>query len=177
MNRLTLTKIHLYLSAFFVSFILLMAVSGTNYLLGNKGSIHKEMISTIVLGEKKLTKDDVINHLKKIDPKYSFEYIKESPNVFYTRPTTRTHYQFKKKDSRSYIIYKATPNFLASIIEVHKGHGPILVKFLQKILGFVLMLILVSGVWLALQLNRDRKMTLILIGSGFSLLASMILFL
>lgn len=154
-----------------------MAVTGTCYLLGFKGSTQEEIVSSIAVGDETITSDYVAAYVKKMAPDYSFEYIKQSPGVFYTRPTTRTYYKIKKKGQGSYVVYKVKPSFLASIIEVHKGHGPKLVKLLEKILGFILMLILISGVWLALQLARDRKITLILMGSGFALLSAMILFL
>lgn len=177
MKRQLLIKIHLCLSAFFAPFLLLMAITGTCYLLGFKGSTKQEIVSSIAVGDNTITKNYISSHIKKMAPDYSFEYIKEKPGVFYTRPTTRTFYKIKKEGQSSYVVYKVTPNFLASIIEVHKGHGPSLLKTLQKVLGFILMLILITGVWLALQLKRDQKMTLVLIGAGFILLSIMILFL
>lgn len=177
MKRQNLIKIHLYLSALFTPFLLLMAISGTCYLFGNKGSVHKETVRSITVGTNEFTKKDVISHVKSIDPNYSYEYIKGKPGIFYTRPTTRMHYIFKQSNDGSFKVYKATPNLLASIIEVHKGHGPKLVKTLEKILGFILMLILTSGVWLALQLKRDRLVTIVLMGTGFSILTAMILLL
>ena len=145
--------------------------------MGFKGSTQQEIVSSISVGNNTITKDYVAAHIKKMAPDYSFEYIKEKTGVFYTRPTTRTYYKIKKKGQSAYVVYKVTPNFLASIIEVHKGHGPSLLKTLEKVLGFILMLILFSGVWLALQLKRDRKITLILMSSGFALLSAMILLL
>lgn len=176
MNRKIITKIHLYLSAFFAPFLLVMAITGTCYLFGNKGKLEKEIVSSIAVGDEKINKEIVEAHIKEIDPNYSFEYIKVKPGVFYTRPTTRDYFEIKKK-GQAYIVYKVRPNLLASLIEVHKGHGPKLVKILEKIIGFVLMLILLSGVWLSLQLKRDRKITLVLMGSGFVVLAAMIIFL
>lgn len=175
MKRPLLIKIHLYLSAFFAPFLLLMAITGTCYLLGYKGSVDKQLVSKIATNGVELDQKQVEEHIKKIAPEYSYEYIKVKPGVFYTRPTTRTYYEIKKRPGNEYAVFKATPNFLASIIEVHKGHGPKLLKLLEKVLGFVLILILISGVWLALQLKRDRKVTLVLVGSGFLVLLVMIL--
>lgn len=175
MNRPLLIKIHLYLSAFFAPFLLLMAITGTCYLLGSKGSVEKQVVSKINSNGMDLTEQQVKEHISKIAPDYSYEYIKVRPGAFFTRPTTRTYYEVKKQPGNEYTIYKAKPSFLAAIIEVHKGHGPQLLKLLEKVLGIVLILILISGVWLALQLKRDRKITLILMGSGFVVLSFMIL--
>lgn len=158
MKRSVLVKIHMYLSAFFAPFLILMAISGTCYLMGNKGSIDKSIASKIIPPEANLNKEKVEELIKKIAPDYSYEYIKVKGSDFYTRPTTRTFYHIKKTQE-GYTIFKAIPNFLASIIEVHKGHGPGFLKTLQKILGIALIFMLLSGFALAFQLKKDRLKT------------------
>lgn len=164
MKRNTLIKIHLYLSAFFAPVILLMAVSGTSYLLGFKGHSTIEELHSIESVE--LINDEFVkNELSKINPGYHYEYLKESGNKTFTRPTTREYYQFTKIDG-NIKIEKISPNFLAKIIEAHKGHGPGYFKTIQKIFGICLILILFSGIWLALTVKRDVKITLVLVGIG-----------
>lgn len=164
MKRITILKIHLYLSAFFTPFLLLMAFTGTAYLFNFKGDAKTETVRTLE-GIAVVDKELVSSTLKAIDPDYSFEYIKESGSTVLTRPMTRVYYQFVKNES-GFLIQKVTPNFLRRIIEVHKGHGPGMLKNLEKVLGLSLLLVILSGVWLALSTKRDMKITLILAGSG-----------
>lgn len=174
MKRQNLLKIHLYLSAFFTPFLFLMALTGTSYLLGFKGDVKKEVIKTITLESEKITKEQAQLYLNSIDSNYKFEYLKESGNVTFTRPTTRTYYQFER-EGNNVSIFKMTPNFLLRIIEVHKGHGPGLLKNLEKMLGIALMFVLISGVWLAVTVKRDMKITLILISLGALVLSGLVL--
>lgn len=174
MKRQTLLKIHLYLSALFTPFIFLMAFTGTSYLLGYKGDVKKEVVKSVELENEKITLEQAQNLLKDIDPDYTFEYLREAGTGAFTRPTTRTYYQFEKNEN-GITISKMTPNFLRAVIEVHKGHGPGLLKNLEKILGISLMLVLISGIWLAVSVKRDKKITLILIGLGTLVLSGLIL--
>lgn len=146
-----------------------MAFTGTAYLMNFKGSVTEKVVETVE-SESPVTESLIENELKRIDPEYSYEYTKKSPNGFFTRPTTRDYYSFEKQDNQI-IVKKVTPSFLRKIIEIHKGHGPGLLKLVEKILGVGLILILISGVWLALTIKRDMKITLILMGVGSVILA------
>lgn len=177
MNRLSWIKIHLYLSAFFAPFIILMAITGTSYLMDYKGDEKKDFIKEISYEEiKDFSVNDVASVLNKIDPKYRFEYLKSGGNTVSTRPFTRTYYSFEKK-AEIVALYKHTPNFLRAMIEIHKGHGPIALKWFQKFLGVGLFLITLSGMWLGFSLSRDQKATLVLSSLGFVFLLGLYLFL
>jgi hypothetical protein len=82
-----------------------------------------------------------------------------------TRPTTRVSYEFIKKDT-GYEVYKVSPNFLKRIVEVHKGHGPSLLKWLQKILGICLILILITGVMISFKSKKHKRLSLTYMGLG-----------
>lgn len=176
MKRATLIKIHLYLSAVFAPFIFLMSITGTSYLLGYKGDVTKEVIQTVVTEQSSLTEEYVREELKKIDPNYSFEYLKGAGKSVFTRPTTRTYYELNIVETGVQIT-KVKPNFLRAIIEVHKGHGPGLLKTVEKVFGVALLLILISGMWLALTVKRDKSITLILTTIGGTVLFGLFLIL
>ncbi len=171
MKRATLIKIHLYLSAIFAPFLFLMAFTGTSYLMGFKGNADKKVVETFEV-DTEITEAYVRAELARIDPGYSFEYTKKSADGLFTRPTTRDYYQFERLD-RQIIVKKVSPNFLLKIIEIHKGHGPGFLKFVEKILGIGLILILISGIWLALTVKRDKKITLVLMLGGFLVLLTL----
>lgn len=167
MNKSLLVKIHLFLSAFFAPFLLLMAFTGTSYLFSYKGSVENELVKNIQI--QYLTDEIVKNTLFSIDPSYSFEYTKGSNDKMITRPTTRESYEFIKKDN-GYDVYRVSPNFLKRIIEVHKGHGPSLLKWLQKLLGICLILILTTGIMISFKSKKHKTMSL-----GFMTLGILIL--
>lgn len=171
-----LLKIHLYLSAFFAPYILLMAIAGTCYLLGAKGSSTRTLVGSINTEGREIKKESVEEHAIRFYTDYSFEYVKAKEDYFVTRPATRDYYLYKK-DAGKYLIFKVSPNFLAKIIEAHKGHGPKLLKWYETILGFVLIFILLSGVWMSLMVKRDKKITWILMGSGTLVLSVLFFFL
>lgn len=164
MKRNTLIKIHLYLSAFFAPIILLMAVSGTAYLLGFKGQSSSQELK-VVEGIEVVNEEFIRQELSQIEPGYNFEYLKEAGNKMFTRPTTREYFQFSKIEN-GVKIEKISPDFMLKIIEAHKGHGPGFFKTIQKVFGISLVLILISGIWLALSVKRDAKITLVLVGIG-----------
>lgn len=167
MNKSILVKIHLSLSALFAPFLLLIAFTGTSYLLSYKGSVETKLVTEIQT--QNITAEIIKNTLSSIDPSYTFEYTKGSSDKMITRPTTRVSYEFIKKDT-GYEVYKVSPNFLKRIVEVHKGHGPSLLKWLQKILGICLILILITGVMISFKSKKHKRMSL-----GFMTIGSIIL--
>lgn len=157
MKRKTLFNIHFYLSSFFTPFLLVIAFTGVMYLFGEKGSSESNLVREQVLLTDKSKKAQITNILKEVDSSYKFEYLKDRGESIQTRPTTRDYYNFKKNSDGSFSLYKETPNFLLRIIEVHKGHGPKLLKYLQKILGISLILIVFTGLWMSLQMKKRVK--------------------
>jgi len=172
MSRSILINIHLYLAAFFAPIVLMLAISGGLYLLGVKGNV--EQTNVQVPADSQLDLDsnslqtDVESLLQNAGIAHEFEYIKRKGNVLYTRPTSREHYQITQSDS-GLEITRNTPSVQAGLIELHKGHGPLAFKTLQKFTAVGLIIVLLSGVWLGLASDRLRKPTLISSGAGFLL--------
>lgn len=163
-KRIKLLQIHLYAASFFAPFLLVMAITGTCYLLDIKGSEEKVFVKDLMLQS---APDEVIvkNILAKIEPRYEFAYIKKSGSRVFTRPTTRTYYSFENENN-VYKVYQIKPSLLKALIEVHKGHGPKTMRVFQILLGIALVIILITGIWIALITIRDRKITLIAMGIG-----------
>lgn len=176
MKRNTLFNIHFYLSSFFTPFLLLMAITGTFYLFGQKGSVEKTLIQDGITFNTTISKKEQVSQLlKKIDETYSFENIKDRGASIQTRPTTRDYFNFVKKDEGSFSLYKVKPNLLSRVIEVHKGHGPGLLKSFQKVLGIVLMLIIITG--FLMSMNIKKRVKSFLISTGLGTLVLLFLFL
>lgn len=160
-------KIHLFLAAFFLLPLLMMGTSGGLYLLGIKGSVEK---TPVALSEpfkidpsSATLADDIRDIFDANDISHKFEYIKTSGSTLITRPTSRTHYEF---DLTKAAVSRAEPDLIKTIVELHKGHGPLLFKDLQKVMALGLLFVLLSGFWLGVSATGLRIKTLITTAFG-----------
>lgn len=172
MSRSVLINIHLYLAALFAPIVLMLAFSGGLYLLGVKGSVNTTDVplpaDTRLDFNSSSLQDDVQALLSNAGVSHDFEYIKRKGSVLYTRPTSREHYQITQTDN-GLTVARNTPDVQAGLIELHKGHGPLAFKTLQKFTAGGLIIVLLSGVWLGLTSPRLRKPTLLSTGIGLAL--------
>lgn len=170
MDRKLLITIHMYLSAFFAPAVLLVAISGGLYLLGIKGTVDQETIyksnQTTIDSESASLHTDVAGLLADAGVKsYNYEYVKISGTDLYTRPTSSDHYIIKTTKDGVEVIH-ARPSIQKSMIELHKGHGPLAFKTFQKAFAVGLIFIILSGLWLGISAKRLRRSTLITAASG-----------
>lgn len=173
MNRSLFISIHMYLSAFFAVFVLLVATSGGLYLLGVKGTVAKEPVYTGLDASALTTALDDPGELKRavadllaeggVDG-YDFEYVKVKGSTLYTRPTSRAHYVIELGDEVS--VTRAEPSLQAAMMELHMGHGPTAFKTFQKFFAGGLIFVILSGLWLGLSSSRLRGRTLAACGVG-----------
>ncbi|RLQ22894.1 hypothetical protein DWB85_05465 [Seongchinamella sediminis] len=175
MDRKLLIKIHMYLAAFFVPAVLLVAISGGLYLLGIKGEVNEQTIyskagASIDTDSSSLQADvDALLQEAGVES-FSYEYVKVSGNRLYTRPTSSDHYVVESTASGLDII-QAEPSLQQRLIELHKGHGPGAFKTFQKVFALGLLFIMLSGLWLGLANARLRRSTLATAGAGLVVFA------
>tara|TARA_Y100001001_G_scaffold125102_1_gene123544 strand:- start:558 stop:1100 length:543 start_codon:yes stop_codon:yes gene_type:complete len=169
-QRKQLITIHLWLAAFFTPAILLMAITGGLYLLGIKGSVDTEQVAQLPgeklafnKGEEKPRFDALLQQAGIND--FSYSYVKDRGREAMTRPTSRTYYILRETDAGLDVI-RAEPSVIAGLIELHKGHGPVVFRWLQIALAAALVFIMVSGLWLGLQSPMLKNKTLLLSGAG-----------
>jgi hypothetical protein len=144
-----------------------MAITGTSYLFGYKGQVEKTLVQEGIFLPATSEKNEVIKDLlSDIDQDYSYETLKDRGSAIQTRPTTRQYYEFKKTSSETFSLYKAKPNLLSRIIEVHKGHGPALLKYLEKALGISLFFIVLTGLIMSLMMKPRFRPFLLTSASG-----------
>ncbi len=174
MSRALFITIHMYLSAFFAVFVLLVATSGGLYLLGYKGSVESTTVHTEantagladMKGESlKQAVADLLGRAGVED--YRFEYVKVKGSTLYTRPTSRRHYMIELGDDLT--VSRREPSLQSAMMELHMGHGPLAFKTFQKIFALGLLFIMLSGLWLGLSSERLRVRTLAAAGSGAAL--------
>ncbi|MFT5209403.1 MAG: hypothetical protein ACI9CE_001125 [Flavobacterium sp.] len=163
-------KVHLYVAAFFLPMLLAMASSGGLYLLGIKGSVDSTPVSlsvtTVFSADSRTLENDVRELLKANGIEHDFEYIKISGGSFITRPTSTDYYALKVQNGEIQATLNR-PDIIKSLVELHKGHGPVLFKDLQKFMALGLLIILLSGFWLGASSPGLRIPTLITTAAGF----------
>lgn len=173
MQRALFITIHMYLSAFFAVFVLLVAVSGGLYLLGVKGSVEKTPVYSsaedpgvsAVLDDSAALERAVAALLAQAGVSdYSFDYVKVKGSTLYTRPTSRAHYVIELGEGVN--IARAQPSLQAAMMELHMGHGPTAFKNFQKFFAAGMIFIILSGLWLGLSSSRLRPRTLAAAGAG-----------
>jgi uncharacterized iron-regulated membrane protein len=169
MKRSLLVTLHMYLSAFFAPFIFLVAISGGLYLFGVKGVVEQTLVfssSDLRLDSQSSQLDDDVRALLATAgvSDYDFEYVKAKGNQLYTRPTSKDHYVIRLRPHLQ--VFAASPSLQATMIELHKGHGPAVFKIVQQVFALGLLLIVGSGLWLGLSARRLRPQILAVSAAG-----------
>lgn len=164
-------NMHLWVGAFFTPILLIIAVSGGLYLVGIKGATVDSAVSLPAdakLDPKSANLEaDVDALLRKAGIDHSFEYIKKSGSTLTTRPTSRTYYVFTVADG-SVKATRAVPDLQKRLIELHKGHGPLAFKWLQRITAIGLIFAILAGLWLALSERELWRHGAIATGAGLA---------
>lgn len=160
MKRKFWLNLHLALVGLFLPLLIIFPLSGSLYLLGEKGEVKKTDLATI---ETEFTKDPqmVREILKRQKIDFDFEYIKSRGETLILRPATRDHLEIHKTESGVKIV-KVEPNLIKILQELHFGHGPRFMKGLQIFCGAAFFLIIISGFVLSLGMKKFKPM---LIGS------------
>ena len=167
--RRKLIQLHLYVAAFFLPMLVAMAVSGGLYLTGDKGSTARtpiEITAPQSLSVSSQTLEaDVRTFLKANKIVHDFEYLKVSGSTLMTRPTSRTYYEIKTSVDADQLS-RVEPDWIKVLVELHKGHGPLWYKDLQKLMSLGLLFVLISGVWLGISSQALRIPTLLSTAAG-----------
>lgn len=167
--RKLLITLHLLFAGFLTPAFLLVAITGGNYLLGNKGSTESTELSlpaNAALDFKSETlQADVEALLENANIDHKFEYIRNRGRVIQLRPTSRAYIQFEQTpDGLSATMNK--PSLQAGLMELHKGHGPTIFKTYQKIVALGLILVVLGGFLVGILARTYRRKTLLAAGLG-----------
>ncbi|MGB0908389.1 MAG: hypothetical protein ACPGVT_12925 [Maricaulaceae bacterium] len=167
--RKTLITLHLLFAGFFTPMFLMLAITGGNYLLGNKGSAETTPIAlpaAAMLDFKSSTlQADVEALLTANDIDHKFEYIKNRGSKIQLRPTSRKYIEIAQTSSGLSASYK-TPNLQGRMMELHKGHGPKIFKTYQKLTALALIGVVLGGFFVGILAAAYRRRTLIATGLG-----------
>lgn len=164
MKRTLLVGAHLYLAAFFAPFLIVIAITGGLYLIGEKGTLHYTPVATLKAQTLHSEQRPLAEHLTTLLQQagvndYAVKNMKVSGDTIISYPSSRAYYQFKANET-GVEITRVKPDLLASTIALHKGHGPTLYNHYEKVLAIALLLIVLSGLWLGFQSKKLRKVML-----------------
>lgn len=176
--RKLMTYVHLSLASLFMPLLLLMPFTGAMYILGFQGEQTKAeafRIPAVAIPTDEAEQESFFREIFKANSvDYSFSYIRGGKNEFTFRPTSRVHFVATVLDSAEkpeIVFTKVEPNLMKRLIEVHKGHGPVAMRWFEVAFGLALILTTLSGLWLAWTVKPYRKATLISFGVGALIIA------
>lgn len=167
--RKLLITLHLLFAGFLTPAFLLVAITGGNYLLGNKGSVESTPINlpadAALDFNSETLQADVEALLEQAKIEHDFEYIRNRGRILQLRPTSRAYMQFEQKpDGLTASMNK--PSLQAGLMELHKGHGPKMFKTYQKIVALGLVLVVLGGFLVGILARTYRRKTLLATGLG-----------
>ena len=164
MNRSTIVKFHLVLAGFFLPFFIFVPLSGGLYLAGEKGKFTETLDFTIeekLPENKPLFEKRVWEIFREQGISYEFEYAKmRGESSADLRPTSEAHYRVRYKNGKTEFIY-VEPDIWKSLLELHMGHGPQALKWLQIFFAMGLLMIGFSGTYMAFS-GADQKKPLVI---------------
>ena len=163
--RRLLVSIHLYLAGFMAPAFLLVAVSGALHFAAGGGEqkarAEISLPADATLNLNSPTREaDLRALLKASNIDADFEYIMGRGNKIHTRPTSRPSLEIEQT-ADGLKMTRVTPNLQASLMELHKGHGPRIFRLYQLVVGIVLIFVVLGGVLVGLLAKNYRKPTLI----------------
>ncbi len=161
--------IHLLIASLIAPFIIMVAVSGGLYLFGIKGNTEKQFLELPINTTFNFESDDLASQMRALLDSMGiadeFEYIKNRGNLLQTRPTSKIHYELNQSNGKL-SLSKIFPDLQKSMIELHKGHGPLAFKWYQKFVAISLMVILLTGVIAGLLNPRFKGKTVSMLVVG-----------
>ncbi|MBX3018158.1 MAG: hypothetical protein KF767_09740 [Bdellovibrionaceae bacterium] len=172
-SRKLMIQIHLVIAALFLPLMLMMPLTGTLYIWGFKGSDEKVeafRASGPVPEGKEEQEAFFRQKFKDAGVDYDFEYIRGRGSDYTFRPVTKLYYT-ASASGEEIVFTKVDPSLLLRMIELHKGHGPTLMRWYESIFGVSLILVTLSGLWLAFTVPTYRKTTLISFAIGAAVIA------
>lgn len=166
-------QIHLVIAALFLPLLLMMPVTGSLYILGFKGDqtkVEAFRIQEVPPKDENAQEEFFRAKFKEQNLDYDFEYIRGNGKEFTFRPVTNVHY-VAAIEGESLVFSQVNPTLLKRMIELHKGHGPTLMRWFEVAFGVALVLVTLSGMWLALTVPVYRKLTFVSFAIGVAIIA------
>lgn len=177
--RKLLILLHLYAAAFMAPAFGLLAITGGLYLVGGG---EKEVSTPLVLPagtqidlKSPTVEDDIRALLASANIDHDFEYLRTRATSAQTRPTSRPYIAFNKTPD-GWTATKNKPNLQKAMMEIHKGHGPKILKTYHKIVALMLLGVVFGGIFVGLLAKAYRRKTITALSAGVIIYVMLILF-
>lgn len=174
-QRMLVIKIHAFLACFFIPMATLYFISGALYSFDIKGHIDKRVYNVTLerpfspnlallsdlaikeLGQRNLEQPTGDSIVKEKDGSYEYRW-GDLKHLVVVHPTDNP---FEVE-----LIYRKR-NLLAQVMRVHRAEAGSLIRVLSLSMAVSLLIILASGVFLAVGLPKLRRNALIALAAGF----------
>lgn len=167
--RKLLILAHLWLAGLMAPAFALHAISGGLYLMNIKGEVSTERVAlpsgAALDFESPELEADVRALLKSANLDHDFEYIRNRGTVIQLRPTSKTYLEFKQSP-QGLQASRLKPDTVRSLMELHKGHGPLVFKTYQKLVAVLLVGVVIGGMLVGLLAKAYRRQTIIAVVIG-----------
>ena len=177
--RRLLILLHLFAASFMAPAFGLVAITGGLYLVGGGEKVEKTKIALpagATLDFKSANLDaDVRALLKQSNIEVDFGYIKNRGTRLETRPTSRTYVTIAQTpNGLSANVNK--PNLQKAMMEIHKGHGPKILRTYHKLVALALFLVIFGGFMVGILAKAYRKKTIAALTLGTLFYVALIMF-
>ena len=154
---------HLLTAGLLAPLFILVAITGGNYLIGNKGGTVETalaMPANLTINPDSATlEDDVRSVLVANDLPTNFEYLKIRSGSITTRPTSRD-YVMLEQEGDTWTATLHEPSLQHRMMELHMGHGPQKFKTYQIFAAIALFLVVLGGLAVGLMSSAYRNKTI-----------------
>lgn len=180
--RRVLILIHLYLAAILAPAFLLVAFSGLFYMNDTITRAEPVPISlpagtTLDTGSQTLTADvQKILSSAGVNAKISGAEFNGRARAVMTQPTNRKYYELKVGADGTVSAASISPTLKQSTLEVHKSHGPAILKTYHKFMAIGLMIVTFGGILVGLMAKAYRRKTIFATVLGFVIYIGLFMF-
>lgn len=181
-SRYQIIQVHMLLAAFLLPLALMYFISGALYTLDIKGHIKKQKV--ILQLEQPFSPNlDVLTQVAKRGlihkgfPLPSGEPMLKKKKGVYELRWSDLKYAVKLHSTRDPMVAKLTVkkrSFLTQIMRIHRAEAGSVFRFFTLLLVSGLLIIFISGIYMALKIPKFRKPTFLAMGLGLITFAALI---
>jgi len=182
LRRSQIIHVHMLLAALVLPILLMYFISGILYTFDIKGHIKKQKIDIVLVQPVRLQLDV----LAAITEKSLIQHHLPIPEGDMTLKKKKSSYLFRWGDLKYTVSVKTTKNpkvlkmtvrernFLTQVMRIHRAEAGMVFKVIPSILLIGMLLVLLSGIYMALSIPKFRKP--VLYSMGFSTALFLIVF-
>jgi hypothetical protein len=179
-QRMSVIRIHTLLACFFMPLAVLYFVSGALYSLHIKGNVEKQVLTITLdqpfapdLAQLTTSVENALLQRELSLPTGSPSITEKKNSHVFRWGDLKRAVEVKPTDNplEAELVYRER-SLLTQLMRIHKAEAGLLTKIFSLSMVLSLILILATGVFLAVSMPRLRKMALYALGAGFLMVLS-----